>query len=152
MASKDESVQCYLHGNRLIPIYSTQSTRLTTQEIVNILLNPNLDDAVVCHMQPICIEQNSVFVVNVSSLKHLKDIYCDDMGSWKSYGSYKSLINVDSEGDVTTIITDEEDEIPSTISTYEIKKRYFRHGTASDLKKNVILLEGKFSYASMHRH
>ena len=116
---------------------------MTTQEIFNIALDPNLDDDVVCQMQPICVEQNSVFVINLSFLKHFKEIHCDDKGSWKSYGSYKSVVNVDSEGAITTLITDEMMTFPYMISTYEIKKCYFRHATAADLKKTVILLEGE---------
>ena len=64
--------------------------RFDTQEVVNISLDPELDKEKICKMQPTNLEHNAAFVVDVSNLKFLKDLYCDDMGSWQCYGVYRS--------------------------------------------------------------
>ena len=51
--------------------------------MINTLLDPELDDDSVCSMQPMNVEHNAVFIVNLGKLKSLKDIYCDDMGTWQ---------------------------------------------------------------------
>ena len=53
------------------------------------------------------VEINSVFVMDVTSLQNVKDIYCDDMGSWKSNETYSTVIEVDADGDVTTVVLDD---------------------------------------------
>ena len=83
-----------------------------------------------------------MFVVKLSSLKHKKDIYCDDMGSWKSNGHYTSIVDVDAGGDISCVSST---EVNLTTNMYIIKKKYFKHGTSKDLKKTVVILEGDYS-------
>lgn len=72
----------FYHGNPKLPVYSHTSVRLDTQDIVNTLLDPELKDEMICSMQPINVKSNAVFVVNLAKLESVKDLYCDDMGSW----------------------------------------------------------------------
>lgn len=52
------------------------------EDIVRILLNPNLD--LVCTKVPSSISSNVAFVVDTSKLEDMEDITADDMGVWKN--------------------------------------------------------------------
>ena len=88
----------FYHGDCNLPVYSRQQSRFDTQEIITILLDPDLKDEQVCKSQPVSIEHNAIFVVNLSELRDPKDIYVDDMGSWRYNGVYKSWVSVEVDG------------------------------------------------------
>ena len=92
-------------------------------------------------MQPINVENNTVFVVDLGKLKSAKDIYCDDMGSWRHNGVYHTWLDVDSNGHVSTL--GKQKPLQPAPHTYYITKKYFVHKSSSDLKKNVTTLSGK---------
>ena len=79
----------FYNGNPKLPVYARTSMRMDTQEIVNALLDPELDD-MICSMQLVNVENNVVFIVDLGKLKNDKDLYCDDMGSWQYNGVYHS--------------------------------------------------------------
>ncbi len=83
-----------------LPVFGCQRKRITTAEALNILLDPNLDRQKVCTSQPVAIEQNRLFVVDLSHLDKPKDLLCDDVGSWICDGNYTSWVKVDELGDV----------------------------------------------------
>ena len=88
----------FYHGNCNLPVFSRQQSRFATQEIITILLDPDLKDEQVCTTQPVSVEHNATFVVNLSELRDPKHIYVDDMGSWRYNGVYKSWVSVESDG------------------------------------------------------
>ena len=112
--------------------------------MINTLLDPELDYDSICSMQPMNVEHSAVFIVNLGKLKSLKDIYCDDMGTWQYNGVYRAWLVVDDSGFVETLGRTK----PSTITsnTYCITKKYFVHKSSGDLKKTVAMLCGKFYF------
>ena len=103
-----------------------------------------------CKTQPVNIEHNSTFVVNLSELSDPKDIYVDDMGSSRYNGVNRSWVTVESDG----FMLSRGKAKPSEVSTIEgtlyqnlIAKKYFVHKTSSDLKKPIAFLSDivKFS-------
>ena len=109
-------------------------TRCTAKEIVNALLDPNDEQSLICCTILTCVEINSVFVIDTVSLRSVKDIYCDDMGSWKSNGTYSCVV---ADGDATTVVLYDEESLSKTM--YKMKKWYFKHGTSKNLKKLLSL-------------
>jgi hypothetical protein len=132
----------YLHNNLSLPIYSTQPVRLSTTQIATILLDENEHSLLTCSSVPTCVEINAVFVVDLAFLRCIRDLYCDDMGSWKSNGKYSCVLEVTDDGFVNLMT----DDTPFTHSMYRLKKKYFKHGTAPDLRKTVVLMEGLCVY------
>ena len=127
-------------------MYSTSSVRLDTQEIVNAILDPDLVESRICSMQPVDVENNVVFVLDLSKLASFKDIYCDDMGSWKHNGVYHAWIDVD-ESEFVSVLGKERPDSHSA-SVYSITKKYYVNKSASDLKKTVALLTGWFCHCN----
>lgn len=66
-------VSKYYHGNKNLPVW------LDTQDIVGILLEPNMNNQMLCSIQHLNVEHNTVFVVDLLKLKKTNDIFCDDM-------------------------------------------------------------------------
>lgn len=61
-------------------IFSRQKKHLTTDEIIETLLEPDLDRNVIATTQPIGVESNAMFIVDMKHLHHTKDIMCDELG------------------------------------------------------------------------
>ena len=122
-------------------MYSRPSARLDTHDIVNALLDPELEESKVCSMQPVNVENNAVFIVDLGKLKTVKDLYCDDMGSWQYNGVYQSWLEVDENGFISTLGKNKPSQ-PAP-NTYYITKKYFVHKSSRDLRKIVAILSGK---------
>ena len=128
----------YYHDNKQLPVYIRQSTRLDTLEMADILLDPNMMEGRICSIPPVNIEHNVIFVVDLSKLKNIRDIFCDDMGSWKYNGIFKTWIQSDDNGLVHC-----GKKKPSDVGVYYfITKKYFVHKTSQDLKKIVMMIAG----------
>ena len=68
-----------------------------------------------------------------------KDLYCDDMGSWKHRGVHHSWVEVDDLGFVTSNGKLKPSSAPNV---YRLTKKYFTHKTSRDLKKTIAFLGG----------
>lgn len=133
----------FLHNKEQLPIYVLGCKKfLTTQEIMNVLLDSDLNMKSVCSQVPFAVASNAVFIVDLSKLEAAKDILCDDMGSWKWSGSFRRWCSVSSEGFVKLLGKDEpENGLPC--DAYHIWKRYYSLQASPDLKKMVVILEGR---------
>ena len=89
-------------------------------------------------MQPVNVEHNAVFIVDLGKLNNVKDLYCDDMGSWQYNEVYHSWLTVNDIGFLSTLGKQKPSEVTSDM--YYITKKYLVHRTSSDLKK---ILSGK---------
>ena len=65
-----------MHNDPNLPIYDICKNGCTYSEAVKILLNG--DKSLVCHQQPILVENNYMFLVNLPSLDDTDDIKSDD--------------------------------------------------------------------------
>ena len=105
-------------------------------------MDPKLTSDVICKRLPIAIDQNSVFLVDMSKLAHPKDIVCDDMGSWKWGGSYRIWLEVDDTGSVKVLGKEPPEQGKSNLPAFRIWKRYYTSKSSPDLKKLVATVEG----------
>ena len=62
----------YYHGNKSLPIYECPTKSYS---------HPALQEELICGTQPVSIESNVSFVVNLSKLKDANDIRADDVGA-----------------------------------------------------------------------
>ena len=144
MLNPVETPEEFYHNNRNLPVFSHQSSRFDTQEMLSILLDPDLKEERICKTQPVNVEHNSTFIVDLSLLGSPKDIYVDDMGSWKYNGVYRTWVTVESDGYMTTHgkMKPSESQIKEEGTLYHLEKKYFVHKTSTDLKKTVALISG----------
>lgn len=93
-------------------------------------------------MQPTCVDRNAVFVVDLQMLSNPKDISCDDMGSWRANGTHASHFSVDRRGMLTFLSQKKASRGKAQGRQYKLVKRYYYHKTATDLQKNIFLMQG----------
>lgn len=138
------SVEFY-NGMCNLPIFERSSKRLHAHEIVEHLLDRNLDMSKVATTRPVSIQDNVIFVIDKSKLNSPNDIRADDLGSWSCNGKQLCYCTLSPNGHVEEI----QSRKPSTNrkSTYGLIRRYYAHGTASDLRKTVAELIGKLNIA-----
>jgi len=74
----------YLHEDKHVPIFSHKK-QFTYSEAVQILLSPCQDR--VCTKQPIAVEQNASFLVDLNKLEDIDDIKSDNCGHWIHKGT-----------------------------------------------------------------
>lgn len=139
------SVELY-NGICNLPIFERSSKRLHARGIVERLLDCSLDMAKVATTRPVSIEDNVIFVIDTSKLPCPSDVRADDLGSWRCNGKQLCYCTLSPTGHVEEIQTRK----PSNSkSTYGLIRRYYTHGTASDLRKTVAELIGKLMYISI---
>ena len=139
---KSDSDIKYLHGKGHLPIYTQNDKFLTTQEIMNVLLDSDLKDGLICTEVPFSVHLNAAFIVDLSKFKSTKDVLCDDMGSWNWNGSFKRWCSITSHGMVKQFgrrvsVKD----LPT--NSYRVWKRYYYLKGSPDVRKMVAFLAGK---------
>ena len=81
---------CRLEKQSSIPCeaYESGSKSYTSEEILQILLNPKIDPQKVTRSRPVNISQWATYVVDLDHLDHPDDIRKDDFGKWRYSGSH----------------------------------------------------------------
>ena len=69
-----------LHGDKCVPTYDVRNTGCTYSEAVIVLLDG--DASLICTKQPILVENNYMFLVDLNSLDDPDDIKSDDCRHW----------------------------------------------------------------------
>ena len=74
----------YYKGNLLLPVLLNEKYVPPPQEVVDVLFGVSklVPSLLVCNRQPINVEHNPLFLVDLNTLKSKSDIKCDDSGSW----------------------------------------------------------------------
>ena len=76
----------HLHDNLSIPIYDRTSKHYSAKNIVEVLLDKHLPFNRIATCQPVGVQDNLVFVIDLSQLEKPEDIRADDLGSWTCNG------------------------------------------------------------------
>ena len=141
--AKVKSETMYHCGRHDLPVFGCQPKRITTAEVLNILLDPNLDRQKVCSSHPVAVEQNRLFVVDLSHLEQPKDLLCDDMGSWVCGGNYTAWVTVDEVGDVNMLGKSLSEE-PSE-GMYLARRKYYHLRGCPDFRRMLFFIEGTYT-------
>ena len=64
----------HLHGNLSMPIYDRTSKHYTAKSIVEVLLDKHLPLKMIATSQPVGVQENLVFVIDLSKLEKPEDI------------------------------------------------------------------------------
>lgn len=114
--------------------------------IIQVLLDKELSPSRIVTSQPVSVEDNFVFVVDLSKLEKPEDIRADDLGSWTCNG--KRSLHCIFEGNVLTEIV-----APSKLrtgKTYCLVKRYYKHATAGDFKRTIAEIYGDYMHVQVY--
>lgn len=70
------------------PVFETPPTTYTAEQILRILLDPNINHNRICQERPTTAIRSSTFVVDITKLRHPDDIKKDSFGKWNHSGSH----------------------------------------------------------------
>lgn len=90
-------------------------------------------------MQPVSVENNVSFVVNLSCLSNPDDVRADDLGAWKCNGSRSLQFSVILSDKVCRI---NRSKSKSKIVIY-VRRQYHVHGTDPDFHHMIAFVEGR---------
>ena len=128
----------HLHDIRGLPILGNPKQKLQARGYFEMLLDPQLAKDHICSMVPFSVNCSSIFVVDLSNIRSVRDILVDDMGVWQWKGSYRVWCSVeDSE------VVNAGRNRPNSEHAYQIWQRYYVNKTSPDVKKYVVLLYGE---------
>ena len=74
-------------------MYSQTPTGYTAAELVNILMSTSIPKEKVCKLQPLGVNCNCTFIVDLDSVC-TEDMKADDLGSWRSTGTRRLYFRV----------------------------------------------------------
>ena len=132
----------YYKGNLLLPVLYNEKYVPPPQEVVDLLFGVGklVPSQLVCNHQPINVEHNRLFLVDLNALKSKNDIKCDESGSWinNSCNKYEFVkckdnwTECDDEGSGSQKIT--------------LKRTYFRlkSDESGDFRRRIDLIECMF--------
>ena len=106
----------HLHGNLSIRIYNQTSKNYTARNIVEVLLDKHLPFNRIATCQPIGVQDDLVFVIDLSQLEKPQHIRADDLGSWICNGKWCVQCIVH-DGEVSEILSGPRSGICSTYSS-----------------------------------
>ena len=129
-----------LHAEN-VPVFSRRKKHLTTTEIIETLLDPDLNRNVVATTQPVGVESNAAFIVDLKYLEHPKDIMCDEMGSWNNNGCHNTWVIVDTHGIAETCGKSKPVVVDGSVP-YKVCKKYYVNKASPDFRRIIVFLEG----------
>lgn len=136
-----ERVPIEYHGGRKdLPIFVRQKKHLSTTEIVETLLDPDLDGNEICKAQPVAVESNLAFIVDLKNLNHPKDLLCDELGSWKCNGCRHTWVVVSDIGVAEICGKNKPDNVDGSL--YKVTKKYYLNKGSPDFHRMVVTMEG----------
>ena len=130
----------YLNGNMNIPIFEQTTDHYTAKGIIELLLDKSLPHAVIATSQPVSVQDNLVFIVDISKLDRPEDIRAGDLGSWTCNGKRRLQCSVDNRGHVIDVFGQHK---PRNQHLYTLVKRYYKHATAGDYKRTIAEIFGE---------
>ena len=114
---------------------------LAPQQVVNLLFGVGdlVSNLLVCSHQPLHVEHNRSFIVDLKALKSHGDIKCDDSGSWTNNSCNKFKFNNDGNQWVLC----EDCDSSSCENQLTLKRTYFRlkDGRSDDFRRRIDLIQ-----------
>ena len=128
----------YFNDNPELPVYSHTSIGYTLSELVDILMSESLPEEKVCKVQPLGVNHNCTFIIDLDSVS-TEDMKADDLRSWKSNGTRRSYFNLNRRNTAEFL----KEALSQTAGHFVIIRRYFVHHTYSKFRRCIVEIRGK---------
>ena len=76
------------------PIYKLPPPKYSAEQILKILLDPNIPENKICKEKPSGITCSATYVIDTNNLKCLDDVKKDEFGIWKYSGSHPIFLKM----------------------------------------------------------
>ena len=139
--SEDElspvSSRKFFNSNPQLPIFSQISSGYGLSQLIDILMSSDVDQSQVCKVQPLGVNCNCTFIIDLDSVD-IEDLKADDNGSWRNNGTrrkYFVLNRVNKPEFLASAPT-------SQGGYYCIIRRYYVHRTYSKFRRCTVEIRG----------
>jgi len=101
-------------------------------------MDPDIPFNKTCHVQPLGVMQNAVFIIDLDSVE-FDDIKADDLGSWRATGNKKQYFKIMPSGAIKYLQAKPAD---SKTQYYLLTRRYFVHQTYGKFHRMLADVQG----------
>ena len=129
----------YYSDDPELPVYSQVTTPYKCHQFIDILMSENTDKKQVCRCQPLAVDTNVSFIIDLDCVC-FADLKADDMGSWKSTGTKHTYFHFDKDGEILY----SQKASCGKKGYYDLIRRYYVHGTCSKFHRLIISIEGMY--------
>ena len=126
----------------MLPVFSAgRRSGLTTEEAVDILLNPHIDFSKVARAVPTSVSKNVVFIVDIEAphVKTVKSLLADDLGVWKGTGTKTSYFRESTKSNPPTKVSE---AMFGVVGVYRCTRSFYRNKSDPELLRIIIHLRG----------
>ena len=134
----------YYNCNENLPVFKRGHMEYTVHELVSTLLG-SFDEGKVCSAQPVSVEHNCSFLVDLKCVADPNDLRADDCGVWKHQGVRKNWVVVDSKGSIlfqNRKCAPRQQAIPRKCCLYVLTRVYHVLQASDDFKRMIVTLQG----------
>ena len=128
------------------PVFETPPTAYTSEKILRILLDPNINPDKICQERPTNVTHSATYVVDIAKLYYPNDIKKNSFGKWNHSGSHTILFYayVHTDG---YIEVDKCAQGATGKDVYYLKRLHSTHPSNPDFKRLIALISGKYTKA-----
>ena len=124
-------------------MYEIPPDKYSAEDIVRILLNPEIDTRRVSKVRPLNIKCTSTYVIDLDALDHPDDVKRDNFGVWTHSGSHdiKFESHIDASGRLEigrSVLSDEDGW-----EQFSLRRLHSKHPTHSKFRRIISFITGK---------
>ena len=139
---QQSSTMTFYNDDPELPVFSNVITGYPAEQVVRILMDPELDQDKVCHVQPMGVTKNASFIIDVDDV-HFADLKADDLGSWKPNGTKTTYFRILPSG--TMRILSGRPKVVTQSTSYLLTRRYYVYSTYHLFRRTIIDIQGEVS-------
>ena len=127
----------FYDGDTELPVFSRRDHGCPVDTLIKTLLPQSLDEKRVCNVQPLGVQANASFLINLDSVP-FKDIKADDLGVWKATGTKRTHFRFTQCNSIRYA-----SGMPSKANDYFLlTRRYYVHGTYDRFHRIISDIKG----------
>ena len=123
------------------PVFESPPPKYSAEQLLKILLDPNLPYSKVCKDKPAGVTCSATYVVDTRNLKCLDDIKKDEFGIWNYSGSHPVSYRVHSKHGCMVVEKCEKGAVGGNI--YYLRRLHCTHPSDPTFKRMICFVSGK---------
>ena len=117
-------------------MYGSNKKRLSIEDLADIIIVKPIPQSMICSQQPLRVQHNCSFVVDLTELNNPLDIRADDNSVWNCKGSPSTFISIH-DG-----VVKRRSRLHQHPNHYKITRYYYNHSSSPDFHRIIIMAYG----------
>eukprot|EP00118_Oscarella_pearsei_P020416 m.221086 g.221086 ORF g.221086 m.221086 type:complete len:669 (+) comp39954_c1_seq15:519-2525(+) len=143
--SGSESQRDFYNGDEKLPVFAwgCSANQFSVKELADILIGQEVDPAKISTAQPVGVNHNAAFLVDLSCLRSVDDLKADDLGVWNAVGVPSRLVMTEEKEGMLHVnvmpsgLKLKDAETSKRSSTLRLTRTYYRHGQEKDFHRII---------------